>query len=222
MKGKKLSDGKGIGVQHRLSGTEIDKLQDFAVRINKSDVEKMRRAVRATYFHKLSTDKTHNMDCPQDSWCKYNTADRDKYSYHGLPEEVMLLTKPIYWDLSRLDLLRKYHHRRTQNPDESFNNMIWLRIPKTVFDGYSIPRMGIYDAVLSFNMGNLGRAKVLHQLGIQICYNTLRHLQAKDTSHIKKVDRVMDNMSKEARERRSEAKRKEEDLDDPECEAGKF
>jgi hypothetical protein len=60
-----------------------------AIRNSTSDLEKMRVVVRATYFHKLSTDNNpqHGL-CPQDS-CKYNTADRDKYSHHGLPEEIM-------------------------------------------------------------------------------------------------------------------------------------
>jgi hypothetical protein len=80
--------------------------------------------------------------------------------------------------------------------------------PKNVFVGYSTLKMGVYDAVLSFNMGNLWRAKVLHQLGIQIGYNTLIQLQANDTSRIKKAARVMDNMSKEARKRRREKKRR--------------
>jgi hypothetical protein len=51
----------------------------------------------AMYFHKLSTNKNpqHGL-CPQDSWCKYNTTDRDKCPHYGLPEVIMLLAKQIY------------------------------------------------------------------------------------------------------------------------------
>jgi hypothetical protein len=61
MKVVKLSDGKGIGEQHRLSGSEKVKLQDHCgkvIRSNTGDLEEIRRAVLATYCHRLSTDKT--------------------------------------------------------------------------------------------------------------------------------------------------------------------
>jgi hypothetical protein len=79
----------------------------------------------------------------------------------------MLLAKPIYRVLSHPDLIKKCLHGRTQNPNESFNDMIWLRTPKNAFFDYNTLKMVVYDAVLSFNMRNLGTAKVLHQLNIQ-------------------------------------------------------
>lgn len=75
---KKLSDGKTI--RGRLTDKIIDELQQYygmAIRNNTDDLFRMRQAVWATYFHKMSTDDkpTHQL-CPTgpDSWCKYRKA----------------------------------------------------------------------------------------------------------------------------------------------------
>ena len=117
MKGKDLPDEKKkkkIGGAKRLTAQEIDNLQNYygkAIRDNTNSVENMRRAIWATYFHKLSTDDRplHNLCPPRGPgtklWCKYNN-EPSKYKHHGLPEEVMLAIKPIYRDLSHPDLLK--------------------------------------------------------------------------------------------------------------------
>ena len=48
----------------------------------------------------------------------------------GLPKNVILQVKPIFVNLSEDDLLEKCLHGKTQNQNESFNGMIWQRIPK--------------------------------------------------------------------------------------------
>ena len=123
MVGKKLSDGKGIGGAKRLTDSMIDKLQNYygmAIRSNIHDLESMRRAVWATYFHELSTDeKPQHGLCPKghDSWCKFNRQEPN-YQHHGLPLAVMEAIKPIYRDLSQPDLLKKCLHGKTQNVNE--------------------------------------------------------------------------------------------------------
>ena len=68
MKGQTLSDGKTLGGAGRLTDAEIDKLQTYyslAIRRNTHDVEKMRTAVWAIFFHKASTDeKPQHQLCP--------------------------------------------------------------------------------------------------------------------------------------------------------------
>ena len=226
--GKKvLSDGKRIGGKNRLTDGEIDLLQNYygnAIRSHTNDVKVMSRAVWATYFHKLSTDEhpQHGL-CPQtsDSWCKY-VKNKKGYKHHGLPEELMNLIKPIYQDLSHPELLKKCLHGRTQNTNESFNNMIWRRIPKTVFVGLKTLRMGVLDSVLSFNVGNIGRARVLQHLNISPGYNTLKSLRQMDMKRVKKADLAQLEMSQEARKKKRNLKRKLEEADDPDYGAGKF
>lgn len=183
----------------------------------------MKKAVWATFFHKLSTDdKPQHYLCPQteDTWCKY-VKNKGKYKHHGLPEELMLLIKPIYRDLGHPDLLKKCLHGSTQNT-ESFNNMIWARIPKNVFVGLNTLKMGVYDAVLAFNVGNVGRARVLQHLNIDPGWNTLKRLRQMDKKRVRKADLAMLEMTEEARKRRRNLKRNLEDIDNDDYGAGKF
>ena len=144
MKGKKLSDGKSLSGRGRLTDGEINKLQRYygmAIRRHagsKNPID-MKRDIWAIYFHKLSTDNNpqHGL-CPpgKDSWCKFRKAEAVGGSYehkNSLPEAVLEEIKPIFRDLSDSALLTKCLHGHTQNPNESFNNCIWVRIPKTVF-----------------------------------------------------------------------------------------
>lgn len=77
-KGRVLADGKTIGGKGRLTDVEIQKIQAYygnAIRGNTNDLVKMRAAVRAIFFHKLSSDvrPSHNF-CLID-WCPYKQAE---------------------------------------------------------------------------------------------------------------------------------------------------
>ncbi|KAJ4437158.1 hypothetical protein ANN_17293 [Periplaneta americana] len=78
---KKCFDGKPLTGRGRLTDSAIDQLQTYyglAIRRNAGkDVEKMRRAVSAIYFHKYSTDEDpYHTLCPpgtdEDCWCGLN------------------------------------------------------------------------------------------------------------------------------------------------------
>ena len=83
---KKLSDGKSIGGQKRLTDKKIDKLQIYyglAIRRNKNDLPAMKREVMAGLYHSASTDsKPQHQFCPpgSDSWCGWQleVAEREK------------------------------------------------------------------------------------------------------------------------------------------------
>ncbi|KAJ4425814.1 hypothetical protein ANN_27440 [Periplaneta americana] len=192
MKGKKCSDGKPLTGRGRLTDSAIDQLQTYyglAIRRNAGkDVEKVRRAVWAIYFHKYSTDEEpYHTLCPpgtdEDCWCGYNKASvtGNKYSHqHSLPPAVMDEIKPIFRDLSNQELLKKCLHGNTQNPNESFNHCIWERIPKTVFVGLKTLKQGVLDAVICFNDGCVSRLNVLESLGIEVGPNTKTALYAID------------------------------------------
>ena len=51
----------------------------------------------------------------------------------GLPLDVIKEVKPIFESLSQDNLLSKCLHGTTQNHNESFNGMIWKRIPTDTF-----------------------------------------------------------------------------------------
>ncbi|GFU83783.1 uncharacterized protein TNCV_1694531 [Trichonephila clavipes] len=209
-KGIKLSDGKNISGRGRLTLKEVDSIQHYyglAIRKNLSSVEDMKRAIWAIYFHKLSTE--HNPQhalCPlgEDSWCGYNRSIVTGEFYihkHSLPESILLKVKKMFRDLTEKDLLKKCLHRRTQNPNESFNKCFWERIPKTVFVGIETLKFGVMDAVICFNDGYVSRIKVFEALGIKPGYNTERALLIID-KRIFEAERIVNKVSLEARNKK--------------------
>ena len=62
--------------------------------------------------------------------------------------------KPIFRYLANPELLKKCFHGKSQNPNESVNNiLIWSHIPKTVFVSLQTLDLGVYYAVSCFNRG---------------------------------------------------------------------
>lgn len=227
MSGKKLSDGRGLGGAGRLTDAEIDLLQRYyglAIRRNCNNVEDMKKAVWSSYFHKLSTDKKSQHElCPKgaDSWCGYQKAkiSGEAYSHkHSLPSAVLLAIKPIYKDLTDVNLLRKCLHGYTQNVNESYNNCVWERIPKTVFVNSDTLLIGACDAVLTFNDGAIARTLVLNDMGLKYGVNTREALSRIDKTRVYHAQRAAQSASKDARTKRRQAEKRkrqeEEDADD--------
>ena len=71
-------------------------------------------------------------------------------------------------------------------------------------------------------MGNIGRVKVLQQLGIDPGINSIQQFKAIDDLRLKDAERQADEMTKEARKKRRDDKRKREEQNDPEYGAGMF
>ncbi|GFT91189.1 uncharacterized protein TNCV_4044271 [Trichonephila clavipes] len=170
LKGQILSDGKCLSGKNRLTEHEIDNLQSYygsAIRRNHSSVQNMRQAIWAIFLHKLSTDEypQHGF-CPigEDSWCGFKKAEASGKSYkhkNSLPVAVVEAMRPIFRDLSHPDLLKKCLHGKTQNPSESFHNVVWSRVPKATFVQIETLSLGVYDAVCSFNDAFIRALKVL-------------------------------------------------------------
>lgn len=160
--------------------------------------------------------------CPkgEDSWCKYNKKDPN-YRHHGIPPAVADVMKSVYRDLAHPDV-KKCLHGKTQNANEAFNHILWSRIPKTVFVGANTLQIGLCDAVLSFNDGNVGRAKVLQKLNINPGFNTVNILKELDEIRVKKADILMEQMAKRARRIQRNLKATKNDTSDPGYGAGMF
>ena len=141
---------KGLGGNGKLTDRLIVKHQNcgIAIRSNKNNLKAMQAATRTTLFHVASSKENnlHYPHCPTgpDSWCKYNKDRADGTSTYepgpGLPISiisVVLKLKPIFEELSHEDLLRKCLHSLTQNQNESFNAMIWDRLPKSRYVSFT-------------------------------------------------------------------------------------
>lgn len=99
---------------------------------------------------------------------------------------------------------------------------MWSRVPKNTFVGRKTLEYGVYDAVLTFNTGNVGRITVLENLGVKIGKNTATILQQLDQARVSKAEIAMENMTKQARSRRRRARLEEEADEDEDYIPGGF
>ena len=63
-----------------------------------------------------------------------------------MPLDIVMKLKRTFAELSDESLLKKCLHDKTQNQNESFNLMIWDRIPKTNYVALTQLELGVFDA----------------------------------------------------------------------------
>ena len=134
--------------------------------------------------------------------------------------------KPIFQDLAQPGLLNKCLHGRTQNPNESVNSVIWTRIPKTVFVGINTLHFGVYNAVATFNEGNIVKYQVLQELVMSAGSRTIEAMLHFDKDRLRNAENKLQNLFRRATQHRA-AKRKllaenEEEEENPSYGAGLF
>ena len=161
---------------NKLTYAIIDKLQNYygiVVRANPNNLEGLQKAIRATLFHVASSkDDNNHSQCPTgaSSWCKFNrdifTGETTHKHGSGLPVETRKLLIPIYNELSSNELLQKCLHGKTQNQNESFNAMIWERLPKTKYNSLIQLELATFDAVAHFNFGHKATVLIYEKLNM--------------------------------------------------------
>ena len=77
---------------------------------------------------------------------------------------------PIFsWkDLGSDNLLERCSDGKTQNVNESFNNVIWTKCPENVYVDRKILEIDVASAVLHFNDGGKGLLEVYKNLKLPI------------------------------------------------------
>ena len=191
-KGKILADGKTIGGMNRLTDKEINKMTEYygnAIRGNSNNLEKMRNAVWAIYFHKLSSDSKPIHNFCLEEWCPYLQAKAEgrhlTYRHkNNMPEAVMSEIKPIFKDLANTALLQKCIHGYTQNANESINSVIWKFCPKTKHHGLIVAETAVALAVCIFNDGCQTLCEILDAIQINAGQFTKSFCANKDTIRI--------------------------------------
>ena len=209
-KGRVLADGKTIGGKGRLTDVEINKIQAYygnAIRGNTNNLVKMRNAVWAIFFHKLSHDAhpVHNFCLVE--WCPYKQAQAQgtlqtfKHK-NNLPEAVMEELRPIFRDLAKTELLRKCVRGYTQNANESMNNLVWKFCPKTKHHGLITAETAVAVAVCLFNDGCSTLGDILQAMKITAGEFAQVFFADKDTLRIVTAQRQAQMATKESRKRR--------------------
>ncbi|GBM21742.1 hypothetical protein AVEN_101579-1 [Araneus ventricosus] len=163
---------KGLGGKGKLT----DKLQNYygiAIRSNVGNLVEMQSAVIAAFFHCCSgKNKEMHRQCPtgSHSWCKVQKAKFAGIKFvdksPALPNSVVNSIKKTCMDLCDQKLLKKCLHGKTQNCNESFNNVVWSIVPKETFVELQTLRLGINIAIILFNSGFAGLLPVFQKLGV--------------------------------------------------------
>ena len=175
MKGKKLSDGKGVGGKGRLTDKVIDKMQNYygkAIRENKGDLKGMQTSISAILNHMVKSEKVslkqQHKHCPKtkNTWCKFWKDKQDKTQLYSednrLPEVFMKELQPTFTRLSNDGLLNRCLQGMTQNQNEAANGMLWSRCPKTRFCGARHVRIAVCETVAVFNTGSGSKAVIMN------------------------------------------------------------
>lgn len=149
--------------------------------------------------------------CPEDDGtCKYKVALMKKESYDQ-NKNFLNFIKPIFKDLSEKSLLEKCLKGKTQNPNESFNNVIWSHVPKAVFVGLKTLKLGVDLAVCSFNDGGVGLCKIVQNCSLKPGNHLFQTMDKLDWLRIRKWEKAQDDLDKKIRQNKNLLKRKLED-----------
>ena len=136
-----------------------------------------------------------------------------KLTNNMIPISIVLKLPCIFKELSNEDLLKKCLHRMTQNQNESFNAMIWSRIPKSTYVSFSQLQLGVYDAVANFNIGRKASILIFEKLNMipgKYCLEGCRKINEKRLSASKYVN--LEATKKRKKIRRGRAKTKNEKI----------
>lgn len=105
-------------------------------------------------------------------------------------------------------------HGQTQNVNESFNHVVWSKLPKSTFVRLKTLQLGVFDSVLAFNNGHCGKLNFYKELGLKICQRSIDTLKRIDKTRLRKAEIAAEEMTKAARqERRAKRKLLEEEED---------
>ena len=130
----------------------------------------MQNNICAALFHVASSIITLQYPPGESSWCKYQRDKSTGTSTYipgpGLPQEVIKHVKPIFAELSKETLLSKCLHGKTQNQNESYNALIWERLPKTKYVSLTQLKFGSYDAVSHCNIGKKSSVHLFEKLSM--------------------------------------------------------
>ncbi|XP_072017454.1 uncharacterized protein [Amphiura filiformis] len=103
--------------------------------------------------------------------------------------------KPIYDDLTKDELIERCVDCYTQNANESFNGMIWQRIPKETHAGAMTLDIGVASATLAFNDGMQALLGVLQRQNMNPGTHTTENLKKLDEIRIQNAERQTSDKS---------------------------
>lgn len=210
-----------LGGKGKLTDALIKKLTSYyglAIRRNINNVEDMKKAIMATYYHMCSTNENPKHEfCPPgaDSWCKWQKAQVIEANFeHPTPlhPDVQKHILPIYEDLSQEDLLQRCLGGHTQNANESFNSTVWRFAPKHLHSGLKIVQIAAYMAAGLFNEGYTSILQIMNRLEIIIGKQSKTYADNIDKHRVIRQERCSSLATKEARKARRQQLLEEKEM----------
>ena len=183
---------------------------------HRGNLEGMREAVFASFFHANLTDETpHHTHCPEGatSWCFYQRAQakgEEPGSHHEnvLSWEVASHVKDVYLCLGHRDLLNRCLRVETQNKNECIHSKIWTKCPKTGFVGLMRVVAAVCASVAEFNEGiGMTVERTFALMAIPTGQQRKKSARKADQLHLEKAERQVKDSSKRARHARKMAAR---------------
>ena len=117
----------------------------------------------------------------------------------NLPVCIQEEIKPIFQGLTNVDMLSKYLHGMTQNSNESFNQLVWNRCPKSVFTSRPTVETAVNSSVIVYNDGFLALASVFEHIGLQPRVFFVKCAQKKNFTRIYSMDKKSTDKTKKRR-----------------------
>lgn len=117
--------------------------------------------------------------------------------YYG--NAVMNKMKPIFKDLSEPKLLKRCLGGRTQNPNESFNSLVWNFCPKTSSSSRTIAEITVNVSTVTFNDGDTGLVSIMKQLELNVSQNFVNTIKKSVENRISIGDQRASAATKNAR-----------------------
>eukprot|EP00795_Rhopilema_esculentum_P005687 gene5687-10932_t len=161
-------------------------------------------------------ENPQHQNCPTGpgTWCKYNKALLQKKLFkhkNPLPTAIVDEIRPIYKKLTNDDIMNGCLGGYTQNSCEAINHLIWSRCPKISHSGRDHLDAAVAAAVVAFNDGSSGLARVLSHVGINPGSNMLLGLSARDRKRKRESNINASIVAKKIRQSRRKKKKSIED-----------
>ena len=180
-----------------------------AIRRHKGDLEGMKNACWAVYYHPLAmpSNNTHQC-CPvgKQSWCFYQRAVANgetppaRYPAMRLAQDLAEHVKPVFDRLCDEELLGKCLLGYTQNQNESLNSVIWRRCPKVSYARIHSVEIAVHLAILTFNHGMKGLVPLYERFCGPILPATLKLFSDADQQRVSKAEKRAKDAQKQQRQ----------------------
>ena len=97
-----------------------------------------------------------------------------------IPLRLAKYFKPLFDKLCSQKLLAKCVLGATQNQNESFNNIVWERCPKTTFCSFKTVQISVNLAVLSYNRGAFSFIPLAEHMKVQPGSSLVNYFSVRD------------------------------------------